>query len=136
MAGDIVDVKDGYGRNYLIPTGKAVLATEKAKKVFEHQLKRTIEVEAANLEKSKEIAAQLETINVTIAVKAGEKGKIFGTVTNAQIAEALAEKGYIIDRRKIQLDEDVKELGEHTASIHLHEKVKPAITFWVVKAED
>lgn len=95
-----------------------------------------MEQRVASLDQSKEIAEQLKGTNVTIAVKAGEEGKIFGTVTNAQIAEALKDKGFDLDRRKIQIDEDVKQLGEYTATINLHEEVKASLTFWVVKAQD
>ncbi len=136
LAGEIVEVKDGYGRNYLIPKGKAVLATKSARKLYDQQLKKVLEQRLANLDNSKEIAEQLKGTNVTIAVKAGEEGKIFGTVTNVQIAEALKDKGFDIDRRKIQIDEDVKQLGEYTATINLHEEVKANLTFWVVKAQD
>lgn len=136
LAGEVVDVKDGYGRNFLIPKGKAVLATPSARKVVDQQMKKVLELRLADLEKAKEIAEALQGTNVTIAVKAGEEGKIFGTVTNVQIAEALKEKGFDIDRRKIQIDEDVKQLGEYTATINLHEEVKTSLTFWVVKAQD
>lgn len=136
LAGEIVQVKDGFGRNFLIPTGKAVLATKGARKAIDQQLKKEMEQRVASLDQSKEIAEQLKGTNVTIAVKAGEEGKIFGTVTNAQIAEALKDKGFDLDRRKIQIDEDVKQLGEYTATINLHEEVKASLTFWVVKAQD
>lgn len=136
LAGELVEVKDGYGRNHLIPTGKAVLATEGARKAVDNQLKKVLEQRKAELEEAKVIAQQLQDTNVTIAVKAGEQGKIFGTVTNVQIADALKEKGFDIDRRKIQIDEGVKQLGEYTATINLHEEVKVSLTFWVVKAED
>lgn len=136
LAGEVVDVKDGYGRNYLIPSGKAVLATESAKKAVDNQLKKVVEQRAAELEKAKETAEELQNTNVTIAVKAGEQGKIFGTVTNVHIADALKEKGFDIDRRKILIDEDVRQLGEYTATINLHEQVKATLTFWVVKAQD
>ncbi len=136
LAGEVVDVKDGYGRNYLIPTGKAVLATSSARKAVDRQMKKVLDQRLADLDKSKELAEELKGTNVTIAVKAGEEGKIFGTVTNVQIAEALKEKGFEIDRRKIQIDEDVKQLGEYTATINLHEEVKASLTFWVVKAQD
>ncbi len=136
LAGEVVEVKDGYGRNYLIPTGKAVLATPGARKMVDQQMKKVLEQRLANLDTAKEIAEALHGTNVTIAVKAGEEGKIFGTVTNVQIAEALKEKGFDIDRRKIQIDEDVKQLGEYTATINLHEEVKASLTFWVVKAQD
>ncbi|TVQ70429.1 MAG: 50S ribosomal protein L9 [Balneolaceae bacterium] len=136
LAGEVVEVKDGYGRNYLIPNGKAVLATPGARKMVDQQMKKVLEQRLANLDTAKEIAEALQGTNVTIAVKAGEEGKIFGTVTNVQIAEALKEKGFDIDRRKVQIDEDVKQLGEYTATINLHEEVKASLTFWVVKAQD
>jgi len=136
LAGEVVEVKDGYGRNFLIPTGKAVLATPSARKVVDQQMKKVLEQRLANLDTAKETAEALQGTNVTIAVKAGEEGKIFGTVTNVQIADALKEKGFDIDRRKIQIDEDVKQLGEYTATINLHEEVKTTLTFWVVKAQD
>ncbi len=136
LAGEVVDVKDGYGRNYLIPSGKATLATKGARKAVNQQMKKVLEQRLANLDTAKETAEELQGTNVTIAVKAGEEGKIFGTVTNVQIAEALKEKGFDIDRRKIQIDENVKQLGEYTATINLHEEVKASLTFWVVKAQD
>ncbi len=136
LAGEVVEVKDGYGRNFLIPTGKAVLATSGARKAIEQQMKKVLEQRLATLDSAKETAEALQGTNVTIAVKAGEEGKIFGTVTNVQIADALKEKGFDIDRRKIQIDEDVKQLGEYTAAINLHEEVKASLTFWVVKAQD
>ncbi len=136
MAGEVVEVKNGYGRNYLIPKGKAVLATESTRRAVDHQLKKVLQQRTADLEKSKEMAEQIHNTNVTIAVKAGEEAKIFGTVTNVQIAEALKEKGFDIDRRKIRIDEDVRQLGEYTATIDLHEEVKATLTFWVVKAQD
>lgn len=136
LAGEVVEVKDGYGRNYLIPTGKAVLATKGARKAVDHQLKKVLEQRLVDLDNAKETAQKLQGINVTIAVKAGEEGKIFGTVTNIQIAEALGDKGFDVDRKKIRIEEDVRQLGEHTAEIHLHEQVKTKLTFWVVKAED
>ncbi|MBP3192225.1 50S ribosomal protein L9 [Natronogracilivirga saccharolytica] len=136
LAGEVVEVKDGYGRNYLIPTGKAVLATESAKKAVDNQLKKVLEQRAQDLEKSKETAEELQNTNVTIAVKAGEEGKIFGTVTNVHIADALKDKGFDVDRRKIQIDQDVRQLGEYTATINLHEQVNATLTFWVVKAQD
>ncbi|MDI6400381.1 50S ribosomal protein L9 [Balneolaceae bacterium ANBcel3] len=136
LAGEVVDVKDGYGRNFLIPSGKAVLATPGARKAIENQLRKVIEQRAEYLEEAKVLAEKIKGTNVTLPVKAGEEGKIFGTVTNVQLSEALKEKGFDIDRRKIQIDGDVKQLGEYTATINLHETVKATLTFWVVKAED
>ncbi len=135
LAGEVVDVKAGYGRNFLIPQGKAVLATSGARKAIENQLKQVFEQRKAELEQAKETAEKLQGTNVTIAAKAGETGKIFGTVTNVQIADALKEKGIEVDRRKVQIDDSVNQLGEYTATINLHEEVKVTLTFWVVKAE-
>ncbi|MDG5768038.1 50S ribosomal protein L9 [Balneolales bacterium ANBcel1] len=136
LAGEVVDVKDGFGRNYLIPTGRAVLATPGARKAVDNQLKKVLEQRKADLETARETAEKLQGINITLAVKAGEQGKIFGTVTNVQIADALKDKGFDIDRKKIQIDDNVNQLGEYTATISLHEEVKVSLTFWVVKAED
>ncbi len=134
-AGDMVDVKDGYGRNYLIPQGKAVMATPGAIKQFEH-LKREAELRAdLTVEKAKELAKTLEATSVTIGVTVGEDDKIHGTVTNIQVAEALEERDIIIDRRKISLDQDIKTLGEYTATVDLIGELKPQVKVWVVKEE-
>lgn len=136
LAGDIVDVKPGYGRNFLLPRGLAILATPGARKAVEAQLQRILDQRKLNLDQAHQTAAKLEGTTVTIAAKAGEQGRIFGSVTNVQIAEALKEKGLDIDRRKIQISEDVRQLGEHKAQITLHEDVKAELTFWVVKDEE
>jgi large subunit ribosomal protein L9 len=136
LAGDIVDVKPGYGRNFLLPRGMAILATPGARKAVEAQLQRILDQRKLNLDQAHQTAAKLEGTTVTIAAKAGEQGRIFGSVTNVQIAEALKEKGLDVDRRKIQIGEDVRQLGEHKAQITLHEDVKAELTFWVVKDEE
>lgn len=134
-AGDMVEVKDGYGRNYLIPQGKAVMATPGAIKQFEH-LKREAELRAdLTVEKAKELAKTLEATSVTIGVTVGEDDKIHGTVTNIQVAEALEERDIVIDRRKISLDQDIKTLGEYTATVDLIGELKPQVKVWVVKEE-
>jgi large subunit ribosomal protein L9 len=135
QAGDLVDVKDGYGRNYLIPQAKAVLATKGAIAEVELMKKRAALQAELTVNEAKELAKQLETISVTIPVTTGEDDKIHGTVTNVQIAEALEERGILVDRRDITIDEDVKVLGEYTASVNLLGDLKPQIKFWVVKAE-
>lgn len=134
-AGELVDVKPGYGRNYLIPQNKAVMATEGAIKNYEHikreaELKATLTVEAAA-----ELAQQLEATSVTISATVGEDDKIFGTVTNIQVAEALEERGIIIDRRKISIDQDINSLGEYTATVDLLGDLNPKVKVWVVKEE-
>lgn len=134
-AGDLVDVKPGYGRNYLIPQAKAVMATEGAIKHYE-QMKREAELRAElTVEKAKELAQQLENTSVTIPVIVGEDDKIHGTVTNIQIAEALEERDILIDRRKISIDQDIKTLGEYTATIDLMGDLNPQVKVWVVKAD-
>ena len=134
-AGDLVKVKDGYGRNYLIPNKKAVLATKGA--IDELELMKTRAVQKAELTvtEAKDIASKIESTSLTISVKTGENDKIFGTVTNVQIAEALAEKGINVDRRNISINGDVKLLGKYTATISLLGDLKPKTKFWVVKAD-
>ncbi|MEQ9266403.1 MAG: 50S ribosomal protein L9 [Balneolaceae bacterium] len=135
QAGELVDVKDGYGRNYLIPQAKAVLATKGS--IAELELMKTRASQKAELtvKEAKELAKQLESTSLTISVTTGEEDKIHGTVTNVNVAEALAEKGIEVDRRNITIDGDVKALGEYTASVNLVGDLKPVVKFWVVKAE-
>lgn len=135
-AGDLVDVKPGYGRNYLIPQSKAVLATDGAIKHHE-KMKRQAELKAElTVQSAKELAQQLETVSVTIPVTVGEDDKIHGTVTNIQIAEALEERDILIDRRKISIDQEIKTLGEYTATINLMGDLNPQVKVWVVKADE
>ena len=130
---DIITVKPGYARNYLIPNGIAIVATESARKVLAENLKQR----AHKLEKIKqdavELAAKMEGLNLTIGAKASSTGKIFGSVNTIQIAEALKAAGFDIDRKIILIkDESIKELGKYTATIKLHREVKVDITFDVV----
>ncbi len=129
---DIVNVKSGYGRNFLIPTGKAVIATPSAKKMLAEDLKQR----AHKLEKIKkdaeELAAKLNGLALTIATKVSSTGTIFGSVSNIQIAEALSKKGFDIDRKIITVKGNVKEVGTYTAVIKLHKEVAAEITFEVV----
>lgn len=134
-AGDLVDVKPGYGRNYLIPQAKAVMATEGAIKDYEN-IKREAELRATmTADAAAELAEQLEATSLTISATVGEDDKIFGTVTNIQIAEALEERGIVIDRRKISIDQDINSLGEYTATIDLLGDLNPKVKVWVVKEE-
>ncbi|NBW70445.1 MAG: 50S ribosomal protein L9 [Bacteroidetes bacterium] len=134
-SGELVTVKDGYGRNFLIPQGKAVLATKGSIAELELMKKRAAKKAELNVKEAKELAQKIESTPVTIAVTTGEDDKIHGTVTNVQIAEALEEKGIQVDRRSITIDTDVKVLGEYSATIHLVGELKPQLKFWVVKAE-
>lgn len=133
-AGEIVTVKDGYGRNYLIPQGMAVVASKGAMKAAEEELKQASKKREAKLAVAKELAEKLAAVSVTVSVTAGEDGKIFGTVTNQNIADALTDKGFDIDRKKISID-DVKALGEYTASVHIQGEIKADVKVWVVKDE-
>lgn len=135
QAGELVDVKDGYGRNYLIPQGKAVLATKGAIEELE-RLKRQAAIKAElTVQEAKELAKQIEITSVTISVPTGEDDKIHGTVTNVDIAEALEERDILVDKRNISIDQDVKSLGEYTATIDLVGDLNPTLKFWVVKEE-
>jgi large subunit ribosomal protein L9 len=123
---DLVDVKPGYGRNFLIPQGFAVMATGSNKKILAENLKQAAH-KAEKLKKdAEEMANAIGDITLEIAAKAGESGKIFGRVTNTQIADALRAKGFDIDRKKISLG-DIKNLGEYTALIDLHKEVKHTV---------
>lgn len=129
---DVVTVKDGYGRNYLIPQGKAIIASESAKKVLAENLKQR----AHKLEKIKQdaqaLAAKLDGVSLTIGAKTSSTGTIFGSVTNIQIAEALEKLGYAVDRKIIVIKEAVKEVGAYKAVAKLHKEVSVEIPFEVV----
>ena len=129
---DIVTVKSGYGRNYLIPTGKAVIASPAAKKMLAEELKQR----AHKLEKIKkdaeELAAKLEGVSLKIATKVSSTGTIFGSVGNIQIAEELAKLGHNIDRKIIVVKDVVKEVGNYKAIVKLHKEVSVEIPFEVV----
>lgn len=128
---DIVKVKPGYARNYLVPQGLAVVATESAKKVHAENLKQRAHKEAKIKEDAEALAAQLKDVSLSLGAKTSSTGKIFGSVNNIQVAEALSKKGHEIDRRKISLPE-VKEVGKYTANIKLHKEVSVDISFEVV----
>ena len=129
---DIETVKDGYGRNFLIPTGKAVVATESAKKVLAENLKQRAHKLAKIKADAEELAAKLKDVTLTIGAKTSSTGTIFGSVTNIQIAEELAKKGFSIDRKTIYIKESVKEIGNYTATVKLHKEVSVEIPFEVV----
>ena len=128
---DIVDVKQGYGRNYLIPQGYAILATPSARKVVAENLRQRAHKEAKLKAEAEAIAAQLAEVKLTIGAKTSSTGKIFGSVNSIMISESLKEKGFDIDRKKIML-KDVKEIGTYTALIKLHREVKVDVEFAVV----
>ncbi len=129
---DIVTVKSGYGRNYLIPQKKAVIASESAKKILAENLRQR----AHKLEKIKAdaqaLASKLEGVSLTIGAKTSSSGTIFGSVTNIQIAECLAKQGFEIDRKTIVIKEQVKEIGSYKALVKLHKEVSVEVPFEVV----
>lgn len=130
---DIVTVKNGYARNFLIPKGIGILATESAQKVLAENLKQRAHKETKIKEEAEGLLAKIEGLSLKVGAKAGEKGKIFGSVNNIQLAEALKEAGFEIERRKIQLKEDtIKNLGEYEAIIDLHKEVKAKLKFEVI----
>lgn len=129
---DIVNVKKGYARNYLIPQGKAIIATESSKKVLAENLKQR----AHKLEQIKAtalaLAEKMEGVSLTIGAKTSSTGTIFGSVTNIQIADALKEKGFDVERKSIMIKDAVKEVGNYVAVAKLHKEVSVEIPFEVV----
>ncbi|HKK46861.1 MAG TPA: 50S ribosomal protein L9, partial [Balneolaceae bacterium] len=132
-SGDIVEVKAGYGRNYLIPQGKAMMATEGALKQVERMREKAAQRAELTVKNAQDMAERLETLSVTIPVSVGEDDRIHGSVTTQNIADALAERDINIDKRKITLDQDISTLGEYTATIGLISEIKAQIKVWVVK---
>lgn len=128
---DILDVKPGYGRNYLIPQGYAVLATPSNKKILAENLKQAAHKAEKIKKDAEEIAAAIGIEVITITMKTGESGRIFGRVTNTQVADALNARGINVDRKKIAI-EDIKVVGEYKALIDLHKEVKHEVTVAVV----
>ena len=129
---DVVEVKDGYGRNYLIPTGKAVIATPSALKVLaENQRQRAHKLAKIKAD-AEALAASLEGVSLTIGAKTSSTGTIFGSVNAIQIAEALEKLGHNIDRKLITLKDSIKEVGKYNATIKLHKDVTVEIPFEVV----
>ena len=129
---DVVTVKSGYGRNYLIPQKKAVIASDSAKKVLAENLRQR----AHKLEKIKsnaqELAAKLDGVSLTIGAKTSSSGTIFGSVTNIQIADELAKKGFEVERKQIVIKDPVKEVGSYKATLKLHKEVSVEISFEVI----
>jgi len=130
--GDIVNVKDGYGRNFLIPTKKAVLATESAKKMLAEDMRqRAHKLERLKTEAT-ELAEKVKDITLTVGAKTSTTGKIFGAVGPIQIAEAFEKAGFAVDRKVIALKEPVKEIGSYKATLKLHKEVSVDVAFEVV----
>jgi large subunit ribosomal protein L9 len=132
LADDIVTVKAGYGRNYLIPQGYAILATKIAKKVHEENLRQRAHKEEKIKNDAIEIAEKLKDVKITVGAKTSTTGKIFGSVNTIQIADELVKKGFEIDRKKISIKDTVKEVGQYIAIVKLHREIKAEIPFEVV----
>lgn len=132
-ANDLVTVKSGYARNYLVPQGMAIIATESAKKMHAENMRQRAHKEEKIKDQAKAVAGKLEGVKLTIGAKTSTTGKIFGSVNTIQIAEALVAKGFDIDRRVISLKEDaIKEVGSYKAKIKLHREVSVEIEFEIV----
>ena len=129
---DVVEVKDGYGRNYLIPQGKAIIASPSALKVLaENQRQRAHKLAQIKAD-AEALAAQLEGVSLTIGAKTSSTGTIFGSVNSIQIAEALEKLGFNVDRKVINIKETIKEVGKYNAVLKLHKEVSVEIPFEVV----
>jgi len=131
--GQVVNVTAGYARNFLLPKRLAVPATESNKKIVEQERQAHLRKEAKQKDEAADLGKMLNGVSVTISQKAGENDQLFGSVTSKDVAEALEKRNYTIDRRKIQLDEPIKQLGEHKISVRLHRDVTAEITVNVVR---
>jgi large subunit ribosomal protein L9 len=133
--GEVVKVANGYARNFLIPKRLAVAATDSNKKIVEQERQAHLRKEAKQQGEAQDLAKLLNGVSVTIAQKAGENDQLFGSVTSKDVADALAAKNFTIDRRKIQLEEPIKQLGEYKIPVRLHKEVTAEITVVVAKEE-
>ena len=131
-AGDLVSVKPGFARNFLLPQGKAMLATESRVKEFEHKRRIAEEKAARELKDLQAVKKQLETLRIEIGARAGESGRLFGSVTTAQIADKVEAAGLKIDRRRIDMRDPIKEVGEHKVSVKLLRELIAQLTIVVV----
>lgn len=133
--GDVVDVRPGYARNYLIPKGLAYEATKANVRRIEAEKAAQTRREGETLSEARQRASAIEGVSLTFHARAGQEGKLFGSITSADIADKLAEQGVQIDRRTIELDEPIKSLGVTSVPVRLHPQVRPEIKVWVI-AED
>ncbi len=134
-AGDIVKVADGYARNYLLPKGKAILADKKNKALMERRINAILARAAKQREEFEALANRLEAMDIEIPVRVGEEGKLYGSVTSMDIARAVQENGYEIDRKKIQLSEAIKAVGEYEVPVRLAPEVTAILKVRVVPEE-
>jgi large subunit ribosomal protein L9 len=133
---DIVNVKPGYGRNFLIPKGLATMATESARKVLAENIKQAAHKAAKIKQAALDLASKIDAVTLSVSAKVSETGKIFGSVTTIQLADALEKEGITVDRRKIAfVEKEIKHVGDFSAIADLHREVKATIKFKVVAAE-
>jgi large subunit ribosomal protein L9 len=132
-AGDLVTVKDGYARNYLLPRGLAYAATAGNKRRLEAEQKSRMRRADAEIARAGEVATRLEAVSLSFAMKAGEGDKLFGSVTAHDIAERLKAEGFEVDKKAVELQEPIKALGVYKVPVRLHPDVKPEVRVWVVK---
>ena len=130
--GDLVDVKPGFARNFLLPQGMALEATPANLRRFEEERDHLVDRSSRELEKASALAAQIEAQSLNFPVKAGEDGRLFGSVTSADIAGRLADQGVQVDRHLIQLDESIKQLGTYKVTVRLSSNIRPEVTVSVV----
>jgi large subunit ribosomal protein L9 len=133
--GDLVKVAAGYARNFLLPKRLAVAATESNKKIVEQEKQAHLRRDAKEISEAQDLAKMMSSASVTIAQKAGENDHLFGSVTAGDIAAALEKQGYNIDRKKVHLDEPIKQLGDHKVSVRLHREVTIEIPVHVVRED-
>jgi large subunit ribosomal protein L9 len=134
-AGDVVSVKPGYAKNFLIPQGKATFATESNVRELEHQQRVVAEKVTKELDELGAVRSRIESLALEVKAKVGEEGKLFGSVTALQIRDLLAEQGIEVDRRRIGLDEPIKEAGEHSVAVKLHRDLVAQLKLTVAAEE-
>ena len=132
-AGEVVEVKNGYGRNFLIPRNEALVASVANMAQFESRRKQQETLAERDRRAAEALAKKLEAESITAQVKVGEEDRLFGSVTAQNIAELLDEKGYEVDRRAIHLEDPIRELGVYNVEVRLHPEVAAAVKLWVVK---
>ena len=132
---DLVVVKNGYGRNFLIPQGKAVLATSSAKKVLAEKIKQSQNKQKEAISEAQKVVKKLEKLELKISAKSLESDKLFGSVTSAEIAKELSSNGFEIEKKYIQLSSNIKKTGAYTAKIRLHREVYFDLNFEVIKSD-
>ena len=131
--GDVIEVKDGYARNYLLPHKIAYTALKGNIRALEEEKQNAAKKTQQELNSAEKLAGELEKVSITIPVQVGEEDKIFGSVTTQMIVDALKEKGYDVDKRKIEIEETIKTLGIYSVNIKLHTSVSTKIKVWVVR---